>query len=177
MQRVRTHLTSSMGLLKRLRRGKEARAAFVSSHLNKTIAFQLRAIRERQDLTQQQLAELTGMNQNAISRLESEWYGKPTISTLKRVANALDVALVVRFVPFSQLVDWVSGTPFTDMGLSTNSLAVPRFSQEFSEGQKSGVLSIAAGSKGTSNVSSTTEVGQPLSAGCAAMSSMQAAGG
>jgi transcriptional regulator with XRE-family HTH domain len=114
----------------RLSRGSSARAEFVSSHVDKTLAFQLRAIRDRQGLSQEKLAEMVDMNQNAISRLESEWYGKPTIRTLKRLAAALDVALVVRFVPFNQLVDWVSGTPFMDRGLSTSALAVPSFEEE-----------------------------------------------
>jgi transcriptional regulator with XRE-family HTH domain len=123
-----------MGLIRRLRRSRDARAQFVSSHVDKTIAFQLRAIRDQQNLSQEKLADLVGMNQNAISRLESEWYGKPTIRTLKRLASALDVALVVRFVPFSQLVNWVSGTPFVEAGLSTESLAVPSFDSEVTEG-------------------------------------------
>jgi len=70
------------------------------------------------------------MNQNAISRLESPGYGKPTITTLKRLAAAMDVGLMVHFVPFSQMIDWVSGTPRLDRGLSTASLAVPTFSME-----------------------------------------------
>ncbi len=45
-----------------------------------------------------------------------------------------DVALVVRFVPFSQLVDWVSGTPFVDRGLTPSALSVPSFSAELSAG-------------------------------------------
>lgn len=130
MKPGRTTLNSKAGLIRRLRRSREARAQFVSSHVDKTVAFQLRAIRDRQGLSQEDLAEVAEMNQNAVSRLESEWYGKPTIRTLKRLAAALDVALVVRFVPFSQLVDWVSGTPFVDEGLSTESLAVPNFHEE-----------------------------------------------
>ena len=70
------------------------------------------------------------MNQNAISRLESPRYGRATIGTLKRLAAAFDVALAVRFVPFSHLVNWVSGTPFVEYGLSTESLAVPSFEEE-----------------------------------------------
>ena len=70
------------------------------------------------------------MNQNAISRLESPRYGRATIGTLKRLAAAFDVALAVRFVPFSHLVNWVSGTPFVEYGLSTESLAVPSFDEE-----------------------------------------------
>jgi hypothetical protein len=70
------------------------------------------------------------MNQNAISRLESPDYGKPTLTTLKRLAGAMDVALIVRLIPFSELIDWVSGTRRVDFGLSTQSLAVPSFAAE-----------------------------------------------
>ena len=65
-----------------------------------------------------------------IYRLENPSYGKPTVSTLKRIAAAFDVALIVRFVPFGQLIDWATGTPFVDNGLSPESLAVPSFSEE-----------------------------------------------
>ena len=87
-------------------------------------------MRDQTDWSQEQLAEKVGTNQNAISRLENPNYGKATITTLKRIASVFDVALVVRFVPFSQLVDWVSGTPFLDRGLSSESLTVPSFENE-----------------------------------------------
>ena len=70
------------------------------------------------------------MNQNAISRLESSNYGKPTITTLKRLAASMDVGLIVRFVPFSEMIDWVSGTPRTVEGLTSIALTVPSFSEE-----------------------------------------------
>jgi len=57
------------------------------------------------------------MTPNNFSRLESPDYGKHTLSSLKRIADALDVALVVRFVPFSQYINWLSGTPQVDEGL------------------------------------------------------------
>lgn len=74
------------------------------------------------------------MPQNAISRLESPDYGKPTLTTLKRLAAALDVALVVRFIPFSEMVDWVSGTPRLQDGLSADTLGVPTFGEEEQNG-------------------------------------------
>jgi hypothetical protein len=75
------------------------------------------------------------MSSNNISRLESENYGKQTITSLKRVAEALDVALVVRLVPFSQYIDWLSGTPYLDNGISPEALAVPSFGDEEGIGQ------------------------------------------
>jgi transcriptional regulator with XRE-family HTH domain len=76
------------------------------------------------------------MPQNAISRLESMSYGKPTITTLKRLASAFDVGLEVRFSPFSKMADWVSGTPHVDYGLSADSLSVVPFEEE----EKNGTL-------------------------------------
>ena len=70
------------------------------------------------------------MTPNNLSRLEDPDYGKQSLSSLKRIAAALDVALVVRFVPFGQYIDWLSGTPHLDEGLSPESLAVPSFEDE-----------------------------------------------
>jgi len=82
------------------------------------------------------MKEKVGMNQNAISRLENPYYGKATITTLKRIAAAFDVGLVVEFVPFSKLVKKISGTPYVERGLSPESLDVPSFDEE----EKQGVL-------------------------------------
>lgn len=111
-------------------RGPDARTRFVESHLSKGLAFQLRSLRDRESWSQQQLAAKVGMTQNAISRLENPNYGKATLTTLKRIAAAFDVALVVRFEPFSRLVGWVSGTPYTEQGMSPESLAVPSFASD-----------------------------------------------
>jgi hypothetical protein len=70
------------------------------------------------------------MTPNNLTRLEDPAYGKQTLSSLKRIASALDVALVVRFVPFSQYVQWLSGTPYFDEGLRPEALAVPSFEEE-----------------------------------------------
>ena len=130
MKQEPTNLNSLEILQRRLNRSREARAQFVSSQIDKGVAYQIRALRDRQDLSQERLSEIVGMNQNAISRLESSGYGRPTISTLKRLAAAFDVGLIVRFVPFSHLVNWVSGTPFVEKGLSTENMAVPSFGEE-----------------------------------------------
>jgi transcriptional regulator with XRE-family HTH domain len=129
------NLNSRTSLISRLRRSNVARQQFVESTLTKALAHQIRATRDRLGWSQERLAEEVKMNQNAISRLESSEYGKPTITTLKRLAAALDVGLVVRFVPFSEMVDWVSGTPRTIDGLNTSALAVANFDTEESEGR------------------------------------------
>lgn len=123
-------LNSKISLIQRLRRGRDVRARFVDSNISKAIAFQIRALREQRGWSQQRLAEEIGSNQNAIYRAENPNYGKHTITTLKKIAAANDVALAVRFVPYSELIDWVSGTPRTIAGLTTEALSVPDFQSE-----------------------------------------------
>jgi DNA-binding XRE family transcriptional regulator len=125
-----TSLLSCDALWSRLETGPKARMTFVDSNLAKNLAFQIRSMRDCKNWNQEQLADRVQMNQNAISRLENPFYGKPTLTTLKRIAAVFDVALMVRFVPFGQLVHWVSGTPFLDKGLSPESMAVPSFADE-----------------------------------------------
>jgi transcriptional regulator with XRE-family HTH domain len=84
----------------------------------------------KREMTMSQLAELADMGANNLHRVMSPDYGKQTISSLKRIAEALDVALVVRMIPFSQYVDWLSGTPRVDKGLRPDALAVPSFEDE-----------------------------------------------
>ena len=126
-----TNLSSRDGLIQRLWSGPEARARFVESHLSKNLAFQLRSLRDLKDWTQGELAQRVGMPQTAISRMENPYYGKQTITSLKRLAATYDVALIVRFVPFSQLINWVSGTPYEERGLSPEAMDISSFGEEF----------------------------------------------
>ncbi len=91
---------------------KEYRDLWVESHITEGLALQIRALRENRGWTQSQLGEQADFKQEAISRLEDPDYGKYSLSTLRRLASAFDVALVVRFATFSELVDWtVNLTP------------------------------------------------------------------
>lgn len=113
-------------------KGSFARTEFVASQISNGIAIQIRALRNREKLSQPKLAELVGTTQNQIYRLENPATSKPTITTLKKLAAAFDVALVVRFEPFSKLINWVSANEYREVGLSSHAIAVPNFTQEFS---------------------------------------------
>jgi transcriptional regulator with XRE-family HTH domain len=88
-------------------RDKARRDAFVSSHISNNTGAQIFALRESRGWSQEKLASETGMAQPRISILEGG-YENYSLRTLKRFASAFDVALVVRFVPFSELLDWVT---------------------------------------------------------------------
>jgi transcriptional regulator with XRE-family HTH domain len=127
-----TSLISRESLIRRLIRGVDARSRFVESHLDKSIAYQIRALRGDK-WTQAEFAEKVGINHanNVAARLENPRYGKHTLTTLKKIATAFDVGLVVWFVPFGRLVDWASGVPYLDKGLTPSFYDVPSFTQEF----------------------------------------------
>lgn len=54
--------------------------------------------RKKKNITQKQLAELTGIAQADISRLENG-NGNPSIDTLERIAQGLGMKLKLEFVP------------------------------------------------------------------------------
>jgi len=125
-------LQSKEDLVEKLRT-KKFRDAFVSSRVSNTLAFQIRALRQKRDLSQTVLARQLGTSQNAVCRLENPQYGRPSITTLKKLASLFDVGLVVWFVPFSELVD-----RFTT--LSTESLLVPAFDEEAAKRQSEAAI-------------------------------------
>lgn len=88
----------------------EYRRAFVASLINVGLPFQIRALlKSRQGWTQATLSERTGMMQPRVSGLMTPGRTRPNIETLRRVAEAFDCGLMVRFVPFSELARWSEG--------------------------------------------------------------------
>jgi transcriptional regulator with XRE-family HTH domain len=87
-------------------RDPEYRKAFVASQINIGIPFQLRAMLKDRDWTQEKLAERTGMLQPRISAILKPGKTRLNIETLRRLAEAFDCALIVRFAPFSELINW-----------------------------------------------------------------------
>ena len=86
----------------------EQRNAFAGAQPGPHIAAQIRANRENRGWFQGELGQRAGMKQTQIARLENPNYEQFTLTTLRRLAEAFDVALLVRFVPFSELVDRVA---------------------------------------------------------------------
>lgn len=127
-------------LIRRLRKSRETRARWAESNLDKTIAFQIRALRADGGWTQAEFAKELGITHpnNVSARLENPEYGKHTLTTLKKVAATCDVALVVWFVPYSRLIDWESGTPYTDNGLTPAFYDISPFDEDegLSRGKK-----------------------------------------
>ena len=86
---------------------KETRELVVWASVEQSIAFQITENRIARGWTQEDLAKKMNTKQPAIARLEDPLYGKHGIPTLLKVANAMDCALVVRLIPFSQLANFI----------------------------------------------------------------------
>ena len=102
---------------------KEYRRAFADENVGVGLAFQISLMREDRGWTQDELARRSGKAQESISQLENPNYGKFTLSTLKKLARAFDVALLVRFVPFGDLAEWT-------VDLNSKRLTPPSYEEE-----------------------------------------------
>lgn len=104
---------------------REYRRGFVEAHATDTIAFQIRQLRKALGWEQRDLARELGNPklQPMVSRYENPDYGKYSVATLLELAAAFDVALVVRFAPFSELVEW-------DFNAKPEKMAPARYSKD-----------------------------------------------
>jgi transcriptional regulator with XRE-family HTH domain len=105
---------SSMKAIWRKMRNKEYRDSFVAANISNTISAQIHNMRESRKWTQTELATRCDMRQPRISALEDPECENVEIATLRRVASAFDVALLVRFVPFSEIARQVSNLSPSD---------------------------------------------------------------
>jgi transcriptional regulator with XRE-family HTH domain len=80
---------------------------YAESFLNSYIATQIKVIREQRNMKQADLAREVGTTQTAISRIENVNYSSWNINTLKKLARAFRVRLMVSFETYGTLPDEV----------------------------------------------------------------------
>jgi DNA-binding XRE family transcriptional regulator len=73
-------------------------AELAEAEANDTVARKIFALRKRAGLTQQQLAKLVGTTTSVICRLEDADYQGHSLAMLRRIADALDKRVELRFV-------------------------------------------------------------------------------
>jgi len=113
---------------------KDYRHAYAEESLNLTIATQIKVLREQREFTQERLAKEAGMKQSMISRYENINYSSWSINTLRKLAEAFDVFLDVRFRSFRDLVESTNR-------FGREALQVPAFTEDpfFQEEQSLGM--------------------------------------
>ncbi len=132
-------------------KNKEYRDAFVSEHIDTGIPFQIRALRDQRKWSQEVFARHAKKHQAAVSRLENPDYGGFTLTTLKEIASAFDVALIVRFVPISELVEW-------ELNLSPKSVQAVSFDEDayFKEKKKEETIALTSAQYATISPTKTS---------------------
>jgi transcriptional regulator with XRE-family HTH domain len=85
--------------LERARKRKGFSEAYDALEVEYQVADQLIKARARAGLTQDAVAEIMGTTKSAVSRLEAGGKHAPSLSTLKRYADAVGCRLEVRLVP------------------------------------------------------------------------------
>jgi transcriptional regulator with XRE-family HTH domain len=103
------------------------RKALVASELKRLIPFQVHALRKERGWSQEELANRSGLTQGVISRAEDPDYGNMTFNTVISIAGGFDVGFVGKFVPFSELANYLVEVSEESAG------SVPPFEEEDSE--------------------------------------------
>jgi len=83
----------------------EARNDYAEFLGDSWIALQIKALRLQRNMSQKDLAQKAGMKQSRISAMEQATYSQWSVSTLRRLARAFDLALVVSFESFGTLLE------------------------------------------------------------------------
>ena len=81
------------------KKSKEFRKAYVEQVERLEIALQIARLRKQRNLTQGQLAKKINTSQQNISRLEDARNTKISVSTLSKIASALDARLRIDLSP------------------------------------------------------------------------------
>ena len=88
--------------LKRALKRKEFRKAYEGLKEEYTLAREMLGARSRFGLTQEAVAELMGTTKSAVSRLEAAGKHVPSLTTLKKYAQAVGCRLEIKLVPNSR---------------------------------------------------------------------------
>jgi DNA-binding XRE family transcriptional regulator len=89
--------------LKKALKRKGFRKAYEDSKEEYTLTREMLGARSRFGLTQETVAELMGTTKSAVSRLEAVGKHAPSLTTLKKYAQAVGCRLEIKLVPTSRL--------------------------------------------------------------------------
>jgi len=96
--------------ISRLLKSQESRVSYIKSKLAALVPAQIRALRLKSEDPsmpyQRDLAQEVGLHQSRISMFETPGAANMTLETLAKVAAGLRVGVIVKFVPFSDMLRW-----------------------------------------------------------------------
>jgi len=81
---------------------------YLQQRVFELLALQIRLLRENRGWSQAELAERAGLSCRAVQYAEDAVVGRVSVRTLKKIATAFDVALILRFTSWSDLLRWLA---------------------------------------------------------------------
>lgn len=124
---ITTPTSSIHKVWSRFAKSKTVRDQFVAGYVKRAIPAQIRALMKKRGLTQQKLAEQSGLTQGVISRAADLNYGDLSLNTIIKIGSGFDCAFVGKYVPYSEFLKE------TDEGVITD---IPSFEKENEELQR-----------------------------------------
>jgi transcriptional regulator with XRE-family HTH domain len=103
-------MSDRLGRIYRLLKNQKSRASYVKAKLAVLVPAQIRALRLKSTNPpmpfQRDLAREAEVHQSRISMFETPGSANITLDTLAKIAAALRVGVIVKFVPFHEMLRW-----------------------------------------------------------------------
>jgi transcriptional regulator with XRE-family HTH domain len=99
-------MSISSDITRKLTESKEFREEFVAALVKRAFPLQVRTIRKKREMSQEQLAEEAGIEQGVVSRAENPNYGNLTFNTALRISAGFDLAFIPKIVTFTEFLKW-----------------------------------------------------------------------
>lgn len=114
---------SSRDMLREELKSPEARRDYAAILLSSSLALQIKVLRQQRGWSQEELAQRAGLHQSQISAMEQTGNEAWTLRKLKKLAEAFDLALIVRFESFGTLLEEA-------LSISRTTLERPSFEED-----------------------------------------------
>jgi len=112
-------VSEKSALIRKLQNDKNNRAAYIRAKINVNVPSQIRALRLKSPMTQEELADAAGMRQPRISAMERPGDTQFNLDTLIRLAAAFKVGLIVKFASHGEMLRWENNFSQDDFDVVT----------------------------------------------------------
>lgn len=93
--------------ISKLKSDRHSRESYIKAKLGVLVPSQIRALRLKSSTpNQKELAKAAGTHQSRVSKIEQPGEANLTIEKLAWIASVHKVGLIVKFVPFSEMLQW-----------------------------------------------------------------------
>ena len=96
--------------ISRLKSDRRSRESYIKSKLGVLVPSQIRALRLKSNTPHQKdLAKAAGTHQSRVSMIERPGEANLTLEKLAWIASVHKVGIIIKFVPFSEMLQWENG--------------------------------------------------------------------